>query len=103
VVTETTEGIAWAITGGKSGKEIAGDSFSEGSVQSGLVCWVELSGCGGLDVGGENIEQALIVNVSVINIRATRIYTIFLAIFAVAYYIIAISFTKNLRLDSGTE
>jgi hypothetical protein len=67
------------------------------------VCWVELSGCGGVGVGKEKIEQALIVNVSVISIRATRIYTIFLAIFAVAYYIIAIFFAKNLRLDSGAE
>ena len=82
VVTETTEGIAWAITGGKSGKGMVGGSFSEGNVQSGLVCWVELSGWGDVGVSGGYIEQALALNVRVnSNIKAARIYLIFLGIF----------------------
>jgi hypothetical protein len=49
------------------------------------------------------MEQALVLNVRVNSTKAARIYLIFLAIFTVAYYIIAIFLAKNLRLDFWTE
>jgi hypothetical protein len=88
VVTETTEGITLAITVERSGKVIVGVLFSDGNVQAGVVCWVEPSGLGGIDIWGGNREQALILSVSVISIRINRKYLILLSIFVFGYYII---------------
>lgn len=97
MVTETTEGITSATIGRKSGKGVAG-SLANGNVQLGLVCWVELSDWGGLDVGERDRAQIPILNPTAISITKARMY--FLDIFRHAYYSIATSSTEDLCPDS---